>query len=517
AQVASESSGTVKKARARKTKISNFANMPLDVMYEIFAFCHPHDLLRLSRASKCLRNTLMDRNIAWIWRACLSHIDDLPARPEGMSEPEYTHILFDESCSFCLRRKVDKRICVTLQKACKKCFAVQFPEDFIVEERYRRTEVISKLGIRETYEILPSIWDTNDDNSEQRFSLEYLLKYEEEYKVVVALGDDAVDVWYDEKEARLIQLEEESEPFADWWDQQDAKRLHKRALEREEVMKQRGHYIIDKLRRNGWDDEIGRMEDMSAIMSHKLIMKGPKLMDDLWPKIKDEMNDFMRHLRDKRIKDEEDIRIGERFDIAAQAYDAYIRDQSIDAIVPRIEDVIAMPCIRQLVEGPADFQPRDVIATLEECDALRKWRNDCDAALAKLISEALNTRASKVNLALATTQFCVKIPGYVREILSYPEVLDSYRVACGETSYGTAVVMDPWTTKYLSFEPKIYERARDLIELAGLDPDKVTAQEMDEKDPWFERKAGLEHGERTLMRWRDAIAATRYQVANLVL
>ncbi|KAJ3898228.1 hypothetical protein F5879DRAFT_812906, partial [Lentinula edodes] len=64
-------------------------------------FCHldPGDLLRLSRASKGLRNILLSKTSESIWRFTRQNfIGGLPALPMDLNEPQYARLFFDMSC-----------------------------------------------------------------------------------------------------------------------------------------------------------------------------------------------------------------------------------------------------------------------------------------------------------------------------------------------------------------------------------------------------------------------------------
>ncbi|TFL01067.1 hypothetical protein BDV98DRAFT_508191 [Pterulicium gracile] len=73
-------------------------DMPLDILFEVFSYLGPHDVLPLSRATKALRKMLMQRSAAFIWRAALENRQDVPKRPKNMSEPAYVSLIFDTHC-----------------------------------------------------------------------------------------------------------------------------------------------------------------------------------------------------------------------------------------------------------------------------------------------------------------------------------------------------------------------------------------------------------------------------------
>ncbi|KAG1826927.1 uncharacterized protein BJ212DRAFT_1474135 [Suillus subaureus] len=69
------------RSRARRGGLSLLPTMSLDVLFEIFGFLKPLDLLSLARTSKAFRNLLMRKSNAFIWRASRSLVPNLPECP----------------------------------------------------------------------------------------------------------------------------------------------------------------------------------------------------------------------------------------------------------------------------------------------------------------------------------------------------------------------------------------------------------------------------------------------------
>ncbi|KAH8115067.1 hypothetical protein DFH11DRAFT_1591242 [Phellopilus nigrolimitatus] len=84
--------------------------MPIDVFCEIARYLGPDDLLRMSRASKKLRNLLMTKYSKLIWRAAEKAVG-LPECPLDLSSPQYASFIFDLFCSHLTPLRV--RLCKT--------------------------------------------------------------------------------------------------------------------------------------------------------------------------------------------------------------------------------------------------------------------------------------------------------------------------------------------------------------------------------------------------------------------
>ncbi|KAJ7772718.1 hypothetical protein DFH07DRAFT_802998 [Mycena maculata] len=80
-----------------------FLDLPLDILFEIFKLSHPLSLVYLSRTNKALRDYLLDRQNAAIWRASFEGVEGSPPKcPPYSCEPEWTRLLFEEVCHVCL-------------------------------------------------------------------------------------------------------------------------------------------------------------------------------------------------------------------------------------------------------------------------------------------------------------------------------------------------------------------------------------------------------------------------------
>lgn len=57
--------------------------------------------MRLSRTTKALRNVLMTRSAISVWKSAFLNDPDLPAIPEGLTEPQYANLAFSQHCHVC--------------------------------------------------------------------------------------------------------------------------------------------------------------------------------------------------------------------------------------------------------------------------------------------------------------------------------------------------------------------------------------------------------------------------------
>ncbi|KAG2017930.1 hypothetical protein CC2G_007390 [Coprinopsis cinerea AmutBmut pab1-1] len=130
----------------REGGLEQIMDMPLDIICEvsldasdpysipapskIFMHLGPMDLLNLSRTSRCLRALLLSREkTRSIWRSALGRIEGLPSCPSDLNEPQYTRLIFDESCHFCLARNIKEVYWTCRVRCCSRCIKQQCVEE----------------------------------------------------------------------------------------------------------------------------------------------------------------------------------------------------------------------------------------------------------------------------------------------------------------------------------------------------------------------------------------------------
>ncbi|KAL1662041.1 hypothetical protein GGF50DRAFT_129064 [Schizophyllum commune] len=470
--------------RQTKMRLSRFEQLPLDVLYEIFYLCHPHALLQLSRVSEGFRRTILDPKSARIWRTTLSYTDKLPFKPPNVSLPRFVHILFDDFCFICARRPATQFSWMALTKMCEMCLPSEFPNGDDLSERCDL--------VKDEFALLRAIVPSMPSDTKK------------------------IKVCFD------VQVTKERYPIKKWLENQAAQHAASQAKEFEEVYHQRRLFIHHKLLDNNWGSELAMSSDSFKFLERRWILQDTKLTESGWVKIQDDIKCFVQASITTSPLKEEDRALRKRYERVASEYETYFCKQDFRAILPRFEDVAATPDVQRLVnERPLDrdLETADIWAIFKGRDLAqgKVWRNACDAALVGLMRDALGTVVRANDLKLATTHFSWKAPGACRELFGYPEVLDTHRVTCGVESYGANTVLDPWTAKYLRFDLTAHNRAEQLIKMAGEEQKTITAQELDDKSIWFEKRTAKTDSERHVMRWREAVYSTRTRVANLVM
>ncbi|KAG8902558.1 hypothetical protein FRB99_004347 [Tulasnella sp. 403] len=91
---------------ARRGRLQNIMNMPIDIFATVCEHLSPRDLRTLSLTARRLRELLMSRDASHIWRGCRAQITGLPDCPPDLSEPQYARLIFTTECYGCGGRGV---------------------------------------------------------------------------------------------------------------------------------------------------------------------------------------------------------------------------------------------------------------------------------------------------------------------------------------------------------------------------------------------------------------------------
>ncbi|TCD66484.1 hypothetical protein EIP91_001309 [Steccherinum ochraceum] len=73
--------------RGRRGSLQDLPNMPLDILFEVFAQMEPMDLLSLARTNRSFRELLMSKSSTSFWKAAMKNVPDLPDCPSFLSIP----------------------------------------------------------------------------------------------------------------------------------------------------------------------------------------------------------------------------------------------------------------------------------------------------------------------------------------------------------------------------------------------------------------------------------------------
>ncbi|KAI4294683.1 hypothetical protein K525DRAFT_290413 [Schizophyllum commune Loenen D] len=465
-----------------RRKLSALLELPLDVVYEIFSHLHPSHLLNVSRTNKALRAMLMCRNARSVWKASFGNYPDIPPVPDDLNEPQYARLLFDKSCMECLAPNVSTVAWGARWRCCKKCFEYDFwPEDKI----YGLVEL--EPYDRDLKDVVPgSLLKDKSGEMTMFYKIKQVLAFLHEAKNY--WGDpEKAKVWVEEKVAESKKQEDHGFLLQDW----DSMRQEARARELDEIRHQRQEAVFERLRALGWGEEVEKSR--LQLIENSNVSKAQPLTDYGWSKIKDNVVNHIASLREVRLMNEK----SRRYKAFSDAYDAFLLAQPPGSVFPPVGSLVDLDHVRcAIYDTPVEDDLSDeVIRALVDAiptSWFDTWRANAEKQLRDKMVEKLGDKAPS-NLALASVVFTYT-PAWATDasqvrLVRYPEVLmdptitDEFDRKASETRKRTGYM--PWSAAGIDFSEAIHERARFFVELAGLDPEMATHEDMALADPWY--------------------------------
>ncbi|KAE9410789.1 hypothetical protein BT96DRAFT_969103 [Gymnopus androsaceus JB14] len=290
-----------KKVRGKFGLLQRLAkDVPLDVIFEVFMHLNPSDLLSLARTSKTLRNMLMSKSSASIWRATRANMPTLPPLPDDLSEPQYAHLLFSEYCHICLNKRrtlstlwsLRVRACL-MSNECPMNMSIQF-------------ELVASLDVDSRVKdvLLPFMYFKGGvfrSGPVSYHASSAARKYKAEFDAI----QDA-----DEQESWLARMKEVRQQAlehqilrSNWMRSIDEARTAAHTAAVNVIREQRKQDILRRLEEVGWREEADLMVNSRSdpFSKHKLVKQGRKLTDHNWNTIKTELVEFLSEQKKKRL------------------------------------------------------------------------------------------------------------------------------------------------------------------------------------------------------------------------
>ncbi|KZP15668.1 hypothetical protein FIBSPDRAFT_958678 [Athelia psychrophila] len=394
------------KGKRKAGKLEGIMIMPLDVLFEIFSFLRPLDILYLSRTTKEFGRVLMNRNNIFIWKAARANIPNYPECFEDMNEAQMARLAFEPHCYVCFKpncRTVDwvfrVRLCpndkiqslvdvIPLLDSLKKGVAI-----LACTKEWSRSRT---LAFSEEIASVTAHWATlkNEEEEEAYIQQRTVLKSR--------VNDHAI----------ICML---------WLESQRTDRSN----ELREARNDRKAAIIKKLAELGWGPEIEKIT--YTIGEHRLVKQPTRLTPRIWTNIKPEMIKYLEQIKHIRLERERPQVMATRKRTAIEAIRAYkVSLLPWAEVMPEPPDYCQMAPVKAILELPTDIAVdvssfASVIPQLSSLFA--EWRQKLhrhmvlrlfpsQESLATVpVVEPLNPEVVRI-LPLATTPFeCIRCLG----------------------------------------------------------------------------------------------------------
>ncbi|KAJ7109867.1 hypothetical protein C8R44DRAFT_265323 [Mycena epipterygia] len=504
----STTEGSVPK-RARITKkgrLAGLLSISLDVVFEIFGNLQPLDVLRLSRTSKEFRSLLMHKSSITIWRSSLSNVPNLPPCPIGMTEPQWTSLVFDPTCNVCqkIARKVDwglfLRICGKCAKTHLSYGLRNFPTALEPEVVNFRELIPTRPDYTKPYKMV--YFSPELENIKAKYNA---IENPEEQKKFVQERKD------------LMETLKEHAKLCEAWSESVAEN---RSSELADLKEERFIAIKAKLTALGWGTELDGILPPDSLKSHKLVKQPHALTERTWKTIKPEMISYMEQMKVKRLAREHAALVVARKAIATKVLRTFKRSQlPWTDVMPNATDFWEFPEIKAVLEQPSkvDVDDHSFESMLPDFPGMiATWRAGLIKQMvgvykrSSLEKDGLDDSDIEARLKLATTVFKCNTCGdddgdaYYQSLMFYddddygfqrrcrplfwPRVL-AHRCLTKTPDFSAMLLfMDAgrdvlWRARPLCIDTRVVEIVEKVVVACGMDPATTTVAEMDAKDP----------------------------------
>ncbi|KAI9057952.1 hypothetical protein FKP32DRAFT_1597907 [Trametes sanguinea] len=511
--------------------------MPLDILFEIFGHLHPHDLLRLARTTKALRNILMRRSAITIWRNALANVEDLPRCPPDLTEPAYANLLFEPHCHFCLKARVMTVLWICRTRACKACLKEHFTQlsVFLASARIPYNPQVSI----KTSTMVPMEHIYNKLLIPNKVAEEALALIEG------CKGDwEALKQLEKERSAAVKALEANAYRLIDW----QIKQSHKRSMNLIDLRNRRRKQIIERLCDLGYGEDLKWMtyDRVEEFIEHPLVKQPKELTDRIWNNIKPPMIAFAQTARAERLMRERCLHYINRLSVVRDTVVPWLAQRPLWEPLPSIADFsYYTPGFRHILGRPADvfyktldLPPAQVNAILQA--SARTWRADMARKLYDMVVAATAPAASTSDntvdapppgdptvdqlvsrVCSATTWFrCTDAT--CNALLDYPRVLAH---GCAHTAapvnlhpasddddlrnaYALVLESQPWNMAgdRIVFDTGAAEAAAHVVRVCGRDPEKTDGAQMKQNRTRLACSLCSKDGRTCVMAWKRAVA-----------
>ncbi|KDR69739.1 hypothetical protein GALMADRAFT_160246 [Galerina marginata CBS 339.88] len=496
-----KSNPSLKQKNRQKKSLSLLLTMPLDVLFEIFGFLSPRDIVNLARTTKVFRETLMSRGALTVWKLARERFD-APEPPSDMSEPGWAVLLFGNACQNCGAKNVQNVDFMLRRRLCLKCRK----NGIIVESRLKIT--FPSLD-RSILDLIPHT-DTGE-RAHSRESNRFFWKDDVEsmIKRVASLEQtsDSLEEFKEERKKLVDSVQSAVRGYLEWAENQG----RERQVDKMALIEKRREAIYCRFIELGYDKQ-----DVTRLRFEAELSTTTRLTDRIWQRIRPRLEPSVQYHQKARLNKELAALKNSRRNIVRALYQTY-RHSLVPSqwkYLPRTLDICQLEPFAQVIDAPPDVAVKsgDFTAGMEILPELLSSLSDTKRKeFRKMLLEAKTVQRSDGQhdrgpidpgpsssheppdlLDLATSVLeCHQRYGIHEPsgIVGVEEILTHHCDA--ERRESTAMDWCEWyidirePTRSVKYSFQGSTTASLLVQLSGLDPATALASEMDEKDLRF--------------------------------
>ncbi|KAF8907431.1 hypothetical protein CPB85DRAFT_1436555 [Mucidula mucida] len=479
------------KRRGRKGILEQITDTPLDVLFEIFSYLEPFDLLRLSRTTKDLRGLLMSKSSAF-----------------------YANLLFDGHCHNCGAMGAKHVQFEIRMRLCKACLD---EGEIMMSWTAVHDALTDSVVARELVTMVPKyIFSTSSGGRTYYYDRASLVQTSKEY---AAIKTQALRANFSrEKNQEHALLARECEPHQAWLTSRKNNRTEELALLRRERL----FSVVERLRADGWEEEVKSNLVLKTLGEHKLVNQPKPLTDRMWQNMESSVVEVMEQLRAELLAERIRTAVSRRIVLVKELCQPLI-DKMPE--LPATPPVTMLPIFNEFAKLIAETPHEEELTADHFAAALdylptrcARWRHVEEGKMKALLLKA----GRSDDLSLVANAFTCSSCTHFPSVLHHP-YFASHRCFFGSSQVGSEQVKPVWYPKLAVAIDQFGQKVcNTIIKMSGLDPKSATASDMDSADVFFTCEECFKTqyappGNRhlRLMRWRAAMNHHRRHMNDL--
>ncbi|KAG9029668.1 hypothetical protein FS837_003486 [Tulasnella sp. UAMH 9824] len=483
-----------------------FDKLPTEVIYNIFSFLHPLDLLRVARTNRVLRSHLMAKVIAIffdasarIWKAARYTTNPpIPKCPSDQTEPQWARLLFTTECSNCSKNKILSIIWAHRLRLCHNC---------------DRDGVVLILGAKVKWtfpdiEDVPSLlkllpWSKSA--SKKYYKISEIPKIGAEWTRIKKVGTEKEFEEFTKRRVKeVMEIRNTSDCLAKSWAKCERDRAHQEQKDKEDLRKSRRNEIFARLEALGHNPSDVRNFPVRGTIS--AFGYTVPLTESRWDMMRPTLEMAVNEAKSKHVERERNRVVQSRKNLAETLVGEYYSNSNIRPAFRShscVRDVVSSKMFEEVIQRPTevsvirgDFE--EALHTVPELAANASRGIQCHLLKLMIMGGALDIKRSPTGssfgaLLLVTATFFCNV-GSNR--LPYCGVGELDGHCCPPAKNKPKF-------HCLSYNRRASSAVAALLTEAGLDSN-TTAEQMDEMDLLFSC-SGCSNGSSPLvMNWREA-------------
>ncbi|KAF6743372.1 hypothetical protein DFP72DRAFT_128589 [Ephemerocybe angulata] len=471
-------------AKPRKNLEALISELPTDILLEVLSHLPPRDLLHAARTNRLLRKTVLNRGSMSVWKTSLEAYDT-PETPEDFSLPRWAALLFEPICQVCWNKKVMNVDWYLLKRICPACKAKCLTR-LSFSMRYKHPQLSAAT---ETY--ISSTWHEGAAHFWASDFEDFKSRWDKAAESIDPVEITAFEKWKKERAIQVAKRIQMVPVYEEWRKGLTSK--NKNEAERRRELRLRG--VRSRFLELGYLDI--DIDSAISVESDGIFSGSPDVTDAIWANVKGKLEPAIIEARNLRLALDLEPTVEKRMGILEDVYSTYLEGlrPSEQYFCPPLEDLRPIPEVLTILEADkthkitqSDFKPVvDVLDDLVAC-----YQEEKKKTLVNLLN---SSRGRYMNEPLELARNVFRRAGCQgSSVRSQAPTSDC--VLVGWAMLGTHIT-DAYSEVML--RPGVYlnmpagfiynelssRHSGELIDMAGLNPQTASINEMDSMDPRF--------------------------------